>query len=87
MEDCSFCKRLELAEFCADLAKKESRKNGTERVLREYAVAFVELTWTRAQGKRSAGSLTDYRRRGLGYRLNYCPECGRRIKEPRKTSQ
>lgn len=29
--------------------------------------------------KRHAGRTTDYRNRGIGYKLNYCPECGRKL--------
>ena len=79
-KDCSFCKRLEIAAFIADSEKRERRRTGQVKIYREYTVAFVERTWTKAKGKRRAGRITDYRYRGIGYRLNYCPECGRKIK-------
>ena len=31
---------------------------------------------------KSGGRTTDYNVRGIGFRLNYCPECGAEIVEP-----
>lgn len=50
-----------------------------EKLFYEITVAMVIRTWTKSKGKAHAGRTTDYRFRGLGYKLNYCPECGRKL--------
>ena len=45
----------------------------------EYTVAIVTRNWYRKRGRRSASRTTDYRHLGLGYALNFCPECGRKL--------
>lgn len=80
----------EECRFCAAL-KSSMRVNQTSREVdklyypdiglwhAEFTVALVKRGWHGRLGKRSAGRTTDYRYRGLGYELNYCPECGRRL--------
>ena len=46
----------------------------------EYTVAIVKRTWYKKMGKAKAGRTTQYRYRGIGFDLNYCPECGRKVK-------
>ena len=46
----------------------------------EYTVALVRHSWFQKRGKRSAGRTVDYRYRGLGFKLKYCPECGKWLK-------
>lgn len=78
---CAFCRALsehkEIHKMLAKRAKQERPELGAYRA--EYAVALIESTWYEKYGKRSAGRMTDYRHRGLGYKLRYCPECGRKL--------
>jgi len=43
-----------------------------------YSVAIVQRTFIKGR-RGSQGRTTDYRYRGCGYKLNYCPECGKKI--------
>lgn len=43
-----------------------------------YSVALVIRTFVKGR-RGSHGRSTDYRYRGCGYKLNFCPECGRKI--------
>lgn len=77
---CAFCEVLEWD------AKMDSKMDAEWE--NEYTVALVshsilyneDGTWMRR------GRTTDYRYKGLGYKLKYCPECGRKLhlKRPRK---
>ena len=75
---CAFCEALQLNKnirvFYNDLRKKE----GNERIYEEYTVALVVRSYAKGK-KRTAGRTTDYRNQGIGYQLNFCPECGRRL--------
>lgn len=57
----------------------EKEKSQLGEYMTEYSVAIVKHSWYKKNGKRSGGRTTDYRYRGLGYALNYCPECGKRM--------
>jgi hypothetical protein len=43
-----------------------------------YSVAIVSRIFVKGR-KGCRGSSTDYRYRGCGYALNFCPECGRQL--------
>ena len=78
--DCAFCRRVELERFAIRETNKYCKKHELEPILYEMAVAFVSHTWTKTKGKKRAGRTIDYRHLGLGYKLNYCPECGKRLR-------
>jgi len=69
--DCKFCEKLELY--------KDLRKETSDEFGEDYAVALVVRTWHKPQGKRAAGRTMSFRYRGLGWKLNYCPECGKKL--------
>ena len=77
---CEFCENLksqiQINEY---LNQKETEKE--YRQMHEYTVAIVDRSWTKSKGKRNAGRTTDYRNQGIGYKLNFCPECCRPIKD------
>lgn len=75
---CAFCETLiEYKNIRAffDHQRKEEHK---EKIYEEYTVALVVRSYVKGK-KRTAGRTTDYRNRGIGYQLNFCPECGRRL--------
>ena len=74
---CKFCGALENQKICSDILNKDCPKK--ERMKTEYTVALVCHSWYPSRGKKSASRITDYRNKGLGYKLNFCPECGARI--------
>lgn len=65
--------------FCESL-KSHKRAARFSELNHEYSVAIVIRSWRRDQGKRFASRSIDLRYRGLGYKLKFCPECGRRLK-------
>lgn len=77
MAECKFCKELEMAISSAE----KWNENDVKPLFYEYTVALVSHYWTKERGKENAGRTTDYRHKGLGYELNFCPECGKKIKE------
>lgn len=72
---CEFCDALQLNKDIRAYMNKLHKRDGEEKIYAEYTVALVIRSWAKGK-KRTAGRNTDYRRRGLGYQLNYCPECG-----------
>ena len=76
MSGCKFCEAMD------DWKKAESvgTRFWPEKIMREYKSAIVIRTWTKEKGKKHAGRSTDYRRNGIGFDLNYCPECGKKLK-------
>ena len=74
---CEFCDNL---DFRKQLNVEDNSVRDKDNVfMNEYTVALVIHQWTKRKGKRNAGRTTDYRYRGLGYKLNFCPECGRKV--------
>lgn len=70
-DKCRFCEALEIYRR---IQKIDPQK-------RIYSVAIVKRTFI--DGERKArSSMTDYNHGGCGYKLKYCPECGKRIKPP-----
>ncbi len=80
MSECKFCKALKTHKFSARWCNKHIEG---DYVYHEYTVALVNRSWTKAKGKRRASRSTDYRYQGMGFKLNYCPECGRELKRRR----
>lgn len=83
MKECKFCEALtswvNVNDFYAD--EKPDPELGT--YCHEYTVALVIRSWYQKRGKRHAGRTVDYRYRGLGFKLNYCPECGKSLGQRR----
>ena len=75
---CAFCEALQrnknIRAFYNDLRKEE----GEEKIYEDYTVALVVRSYAKGK-KRTAGRTTDYRNQGIGYQLNFCPECGRKL--------
>ena len=79
MDRCEFCSHLAVKDFIVEMNKADEKVFGKPRLYHEYSVAFVDRFWRKGEGKRNAQVKTEFRWRDLGYRLNYCPECGRKI--------
>ena len=75
MSKCQFCESLKMWKQTDESFKKQYKADGTERLYHEYTVAIINRAYKKGQ-KRNSGRIVDYRNQGLGYRLNYCPECG-----------
>ena len=81
MSDCDFCFSYESNKNVQEFMKNRPDLYGN--VLHDYEIncAMVTRTWIKGQPKRNGGRTTDYRYRGIGYKLNYCPECGKKLKD------
>lgn len=64
--------RLVHGDFCGSSIKEKQ----------EITVAMVIRTYYPGH-KRQASRTTDYRSQGCGYKLNYCPECGKKLNSKR----
>lgn len=82
MKRCKFCEAMksykQIEEFTHEWNADTEKRLG--KYMTVYSVAIVKHSWYRKLGKKHAGRSTDYRYRGLGYALNYCPECGKSLK-------
>lgn len=76
---CAFCEAMEHNKKLDEISNGIKEEYLPKRYY-EYTVAIVRRSWTKERGKRHAGRVTDYRNQGIGYQLNYCPECGRKLK-------
>ena len=77
--NCKFCEALQTRKQIHEFLSENDKDKELGKYMAEYTVAIVERTWYKKRGKRSCGRTTDYRHRGLGYALNFCPECGRKL--------
>ena len=76
---CKFCESLESWKNIHEFHNQDITK--AEKMKHEYTVALLIHSWCpKYKTKRQASRTTDYRNQGLGYKLNYCPECGRKLK-------
>ncbi len=79
---CKFCEAMKSNEQCYEISQgwateKELQEYGKYEI--EYSVAIVKRSWYRKRGKKHACRTVEFRNRGLGFELNYCPECGRKL--------
>ena len=72
---CVFCKNLEEWKEADRFCRLDAMAKGRD-YRHEYTAALLIRSWYADKGKRRASRTLDTKR-GIGYRLNYCPECGR----------
>lgn len=77
---CKFCEAMKVNRQCDEITQSPDEFPYGKR-MSEYTVAIVKRHWYSKRGKRTASRTVDYRHMGLGYKLNYCPECGRKMGE------
>ncbi len=83
MSACKFCEAMKTNRQIEELCKTWPTESETEqygKYMIEYTVAIVKRTWYTKMGKRNSGRSVEYRYRGLGFELNFCPECGTKMK-------
>lgn len=80
---CEFCKAFELWKTFEKSNKKNyAKQNLTWRF--EITTAIVVHSWIKEKRtKRQAGRVTDFRNEGLGFKLRFCPECGKELRGTR----
>lgn len=70
---CKFCETMQRHER-TDAILKQHDPDMEHR----YSVAIITRIFLKGQ-KGCRGTAVDYRYRGCGYELNFCPECGRKL--------
>ncbi len=84
MSKCSFCDSL---EYIKRLEERQARYNPDPEYEFEerYSAAIVWRTFLKGDNQ-CRGTVTDhgYRHHDDGYPLNFCPECGRSLKEDKE---
>ena len=70
---CKFCEAME-SNRRVDTILMQHGSDMSHR----YSVAIVRRIFKKGS-KGARGYSTDYRYRGCGYSLNFCPECGRQL--------
>lgn len=83
-QPCDFCRSLEGKKFFVKYYNKKLKEIEAPKIRCEMSVAIVQRTWHEGVSKKHAGTETHYRCRGIGYKLNYCPECGKYLRKRRK---
>ena len=79
---CAFCDALAMHKWANSILQCDH--GADDQVLHAYSTALIIHSWLKSMGKASASRLVDYRHKGLGFKLNYCPECGRQMKRGKK---
>lgn len=80
MDECEFCRDYESRQSVGIFQRAHPEYYGGGMILQEITVAMVIRSWKKGTPKSKAGRTTDYRHMGIGYRLNYCPECGKQLR-------
>ena len=83
MTRCTFCGRLDEWREMNKLMRQDAREAGRGDYRHEYKVVLVIRSWHADRPKRRAGRTVDFRNMGIGFELNYCPECGRYLRRRR----
>lgn len=79
MSLCKFCEAMKVNRHCEEICKSwttEPERQQYGNYMTEYSVAIVKRSWYKKVGKKGAERTVEFRYRGLGFELNYCPECG-----------
>lgn len=80
---CRFCEELEDLKECHKIAQRwatDAELTEYGKWMQELTIAVVERNWYQKKSKKSAERIVHYRNRGLGFALNYCPECGKKLR-------
>ena len=72
---CDFCKYLADLERDAD-----RREDGALWLHHDHHVLILSRAWNDYLGTAHAGEMT-HRPKAVGFEINYCPECGRKLKD------
>ena len=75
---CKFCEAMKVNRQCDEIDQSPNELT-YGKYMSEYTVAIVKRHWYSKKGKRTASRTVYFRHMGLGYKLNYCPECGAKM--------
>lgn len=80
---CKFCEELESLKECHRIAQRwaiDAELTEYGKWMQDLTVAIIERNWYQKKGKKSSGRSVHYRKYGFGFSLNYCPECGKKLR-------
>jgi len=81
---CKFFDQIASIKDCHKIASgwaTDAERAEYVKYMQELTVAIVDRTWYQKRGKKRAGRTVHFRNQGIGYALNFCPECGRSLKK------
>lgn len=82
-QKCAFCGDYDAWQKIHEFKAANPEYYGdASRLKHDITVAMVIRTYYPGH-KRQASRTTDYRSQGCGYKLNYCPECGKKLNSKR----
>ena len=84
MSVCKFCEAMKVNRQIEEVNRLQTTDEKSKyygKYMVEYTVAIVKRSYFQKLGKRRSGRSVEFRYRGLGFELNYCPECGADMKE------
>ena len=80
-----------MCKFCEAYEWKKKYEKATRaqypNYVRRYSVALIDRIFIKGRKGGSCSTGVDYRYRGCGYQLNFCPECGKPLKRIRKKKE
>ena len=81
-EHCDFCGVYNASVFADKEWRKIEKRHKEKLTYHDWTVALCERSWTKEDGKKYAFKhlILKSETYGIGYKLNYCPECGRKLK-------
>ena len=79
---CKFCENLLFEKKVSRSLNSWNKSQNSPKVNHAYSVALVVHSWVGS--KRNASRLVNYRHRGNGYSLKFCPECGRQLRKTKE---
>lgn len=71
--------------FCEAYKYRIELNSSEAGLIHKLTVALISRA-KRPDEKAFRGRITDYNARGAGFKLNYCPECGRSLKKLRRNT-
>ena len=79
MDYCKFCGTLRAKQTVYKFKRERPIMYGEEaEKLQEYRAALMTRSWFKGDKKHSTWQF-DYGSCDRGYKLNYCPECGKKL--------
>ena len=82
MSVCKFCEAMKVNRQIEEVDRLQTTDEKSKyygKYMVEYTVAIVKRSWYQKIGERRSGRSVEFRYRGLGFELNYCPECGQKL--------
>ena len=77
--NCKFCEAMKVNRQIEEVNRTWATNEDLKRYgkyMVEYTVAIVKRSYYQKTGKKKSGRTLEFRHRGLGFELNFCPECG-----------